>query len=104
MPWAFDLEATYNLPEGNDPEQHTLSKLTERISGSEQSAGHKETGNAFLLRQQTSTYCIEFCLMQSPRPNRAPPKLAPDVDSQEKPSALSSTKTCGLLQAAFITS
>ena len=89
VPWAFDLEATYNLPEGNDPEQHTLSlKLTERISGSEQGAGHKETGNAFLLRQQTIDLLYRILPNAEPPPEyRAPPKPAPDVDSREKPPA-----------------
>ena len=89
VPWAFDLEATYNLPEGNEPEQHTLYlKLTPRISGSEQGAGHKETGNVFLLRQQTIDLLYRILPSAEPPPEyRAPPKPAPDVDSQEKPPA-----------------
>ena len=82
VPWAFDLEAAFNLPEGNDPEQHTLSlKLTPRISGSEQGAGHRESGNAFLLRQQTIDLLYRILPSAQPPPEyRAPPKPAPDVD------------------------
>lgn len=54
VPWSYRLEVTYKLPEGNEPAQRTLVlHLTARLSGRQQGAGHEDSGNAFLLHQQT---------------------------------------------------
>ena len=70
VPWAFDLEATYNLPEGNDPEQHTLSlKLTHASLGVSRALVIKKLATPSCCDNRLSTYCTEFCLVQSHHPN-----------------------------------
>ncbi len=84
VPWSFKVEATYNLPEGNEPAQHVLSlHLTARLSGTHQGAGHKDSGSAFLLRQPTIDQLHRILPGATPPPeHRKPPEPEPPQQPQ----------------------
>lgn len=85
--WRYQIDATYKLPEGNDPaEQKFTLLLTKRISGTLQGGGHAASGTAFTLQQKTIDRLHKILPGASPPPEyRKPQKEKPSgpVDKPE---------------------
>ncbi len=93
MAWRYLLEATYLLPEGNEPAEMKMALLlTERIAGNQQGAGNAANGTAFTLRQETIDLLQRTTPQKKlPEDYRPPPKDESSLKSEQKPPTNSPT-------------